>query len=142
MQKRNWKSIALTVASVLALGIVVLAIHIWWVMKPHPDARTRVMARIDINQPIQQADSNKITAWLYRQKGVDRAVVNPKAGIVIFTYAALKNDGDVLTQEFRQELAYSHAVRIKPTESEIANGCPVTGASFTYKAYAFMSHIF
>ncbi len=34
MQKRNWKSIALTVASVLVLGIVVLAIHIWWVMKP------------------------------------------------------------------------------------------------------------
>jgi len=78
MQKRNWKSIALTVASVLAVGIVVLAVHIWWVMKPRPDVKTRIMARIDI----------------------------------------------------------------KPTESEIANGCPVAGASFAYKAYAFMSHIF
>lgn len=142
MQKRNWKSIALTVAAVFVLGIVVLAVHIWWVMKPRPDAGTRIMARIDINQPASEADAGKITDWLYRQKGVDRAVVSPKTGIVIFTYAPLKNDGDVLTQEFRRDLGFSHAVRIKPTESEIANGCPVAGASFAYKAYAFMSHIF
>ncbi len=100
------------------------------------------MARIDINQPMGQADADKITAWLYRQKGVDRAVVSPKPGIVLFTYAPLKNDGDVITQEFRKDLAFSHAVRIKPTESEIANGCPVQGASFAYKAYNFMTHIF
>lgn len=142
MQKRNWKSIALTVGSVLVLGIVVLAIHIWWVMRPHPDARTRIMARIDINQPIREADAGKITAWLYQQEGVDRAVVSPKTGIVIFTYAPLMNDGDVITRDFRRDLAFSHAVRIKPTESEIANGCPMAGASFAYKAYAFMSHIF
>ncbi len=126
----------------LVLGIVVLAIHIWWVMRPHPNARTRIMARIDINQPIREADAGKVTAWLYQQKGVDRAVVSPKTGIVIFTYAPLMNDGDVITQSFRRDLAFSHAVRIKPTESEIANGCPVAGASFAYKAYAFMSHIF
>jgi hypothetical protein len=142
MQKRTWKKIALTATAVVVFGTVVLAVHIWWVMRPRIDATTRIMARIDIRQPIQKADADRITAWLYQQKGVDHVLVNPQTEIAIFTYAPVKNNGDVIAQEFRQELSYPHATRNKPTESEMAMGCPVAGASLAYKVYKFMNNIF
>ena len=142
MQKRTWKKIALTATAVVVFGTVVLAVHIWWVMRPRIDATTRIMARIDIRQPIQKADADRITAWLYQQKGVDHVLVNPQTEIAIFTYAPVKNNGDVIAQEFRQDLPYPHATRNKPTESEMAMGCPVAGASLAYKVYKFMNNIF
>ncbi len=142
MLKRKWKRIAITAGSVLVLGIVVLAFHIWWVMRPRVDATTRIMARIDIHQPICPADADRITAWLYKQKGVDHVLVNAKADIAIFTYSPLQNNANVITRQFRQDLAYGNAVRIVPSESEMAMGCPVAASSFAYKAYKVMTHIF
>jgi hypothetical protein len=142
MLKRKWKRIAITAGSVLVSGIVVLAFHIWWVMRPRVDATTRIMARIDIHQPILPADAGRITAWLCQLKGVDHVLVNPNVDIAIFTYSPLQNDASTITQRFRQELAYGNAVRIMPSESEMAVGCPVAASSFAYKAYKFMSHIF
>jgi hypothetical protein len=142
MLKRKWKKIAITAGSVLVFGIVVLAFHIWWVMKPRVDATTRIMARIDIHQPILPAEADRITAWLYQQKGVDHVVVNQKVDIAIFTYSPLQNNGNVIADAFRRDLAYSGAVRVMPSESEMASGCPVAATSFAYKAYKFMSHIF
>ena len=142
MKKRTWKKIALTAAAVMVLGTVVLAFHIWWVMRPRIDSSTRIMARIDLNQPVQQADANRITAWLYQQKGVDHVLVNPQSRIAIFTYAPVKNNGDAIAAAFRQQLSYPNATRNKPTESEMAMGCPVAGASVAYKVYKFVDHIF
>jgi hypothetical protein len=142
MRKRKWKRIAITAGSVLVLGIVVLAFHIWWVMRPRVDATTRIMARIDIRQPIDPAGAERITAWLYRQKGVEHVLVNPKVGIAIFTYAPLTTDGNTITREFKQDLAYNDAVRVMPGADQMAMGCPVAATSFAYKAYKFMSHIF
>jgi hypothetical protein len=142
MQKRKWKRIAITAGSVLVLGIVVLAFHIWWVMRPRVDATTRIMARIDIHQPILPADASRITAWLYQQKGVDHVLVNPKVDIAVFTYSPLQNNANTITQQFRQELAYSSAARVIPSEREMAMGCPVAASSFAYKAYKFISHLF
>ena len=142
MRKRKWKRIAITAGSVLVLGTVVLAFHIWWVMRPRVDATTRIMARIDIRQPIDPAGAERITAWLYQQKGVEHVLVNPKVGIAVFTYSPLQNNANVITQQFRQELAYSGAARVMPSETEMAMGCPVAATSFAYKAYKFMTHIF
>jgi len=142
MRKRKWKRIAITAGSVLVLGTVVLAFHIWWVMRPRVDATTRIMARIDIRQQIDPAGAERITAWLYRQKGVEHVLVNPKVGIAVFTYSPLQNNANVITQQFRQELAYSGAARVMPSETEMAMGCPVAATSFAYKAYKFMTHIF
>jgi hypothetical protein len=142
MLKRKWKRIAITAGSVLVLGIVVLGFHIWWVMRPRVDATTRIMARIDIHQPILPADADRITAWLYQQKGVDHVLVNPKVDIAVFTYSPLQNNANTITQQFRQELAYGSAARVVPSETEMAMGCPVATTSFAYKAYKFMSHIF
>ena len=142
MRKRKWKRIAITAGSVLVLGTVVLAFHIWWVMRPRVDATTRIMARIDIRQQIDPAGAERITAWLYRQKGVEHVLVNPKVGIAVFSYSPLQNNAIVITQQFRQELAYSGAARVMPSETEMAMGCPVAATSFAYKAYKFMTHIF
>ena len=142
MQKRTWKRIAITAASVLVLGIVVLAFHIWWVMRPRIDASTRIMARIDVNQPIAQPDADRITAWLYQQKGVEHVLVNRNVGIAVFTFAPVRNNGDQIAQAFRKELAYEHAVRIKPTAEDLAGGCPVAGSSLAYKVYKFVDHLF
>jgi hypothetical protein len=142
MLKRKWKRIAITAGSVLVLGIVVLAFHIWWVMRPRVDATTRIMARIDIHQPILPADAGRITAWLYQQKGVDHVLVNPNVDIAVFTYSPLQNNANRITQRFRQELAYSSATRVIPGEREMAMGCPVAAGSFAYKAYKFMTQIF
>ena len=142
MKKRTWKKIALTAAAVVVLGTVVLAVHIWWVMRPRIDASTRIMARIDVRQTMQQADADRITAWLYRQKGVDHVLVNPRTEIAIFTYAPVLNNGDVIAGDFRRQLSYPQASRIKPTEGELAMGCPVAGASLAYKVYKFIDNIF
>ena len=142
MKKRTWKKIALTAASVVVLGTVVLAVHIWWVMRPRMDATTRIMARIDIKQPIGEADAQRITAWLYQQTGVDHVLVRPQCLIAVFTYYPVKNDANVIARAFRQELPYSHATSNVPTESEMAMGCPVAGASLAYKVYKFIDHIF
>lgn len=142
MQKRTWKRIVLTAVAVTGTGIVVLAFHIWWVMRPRVDAKTRVMARIDLHQPIRAADADQITAWLYRQKGVDHVFVNPQNEITLFTYSPLQNNANTITQNFCRQLDYPHAVRIVPSEAEMAMGCPVAGASLAYKVYRFVNHIF
>lgn len=124
MQKRTWKRIALGVLSVFLLGVVVLAVHLWWVMNPHPDASSRVMERIDLRQSIGRPQADAITAWLYKQKGVDHVLVNAKAAIAIFTFSPLQNDGNRIAADFRRELSYPSAQRILPTKKEMAGGCP------------------
>ena len=124
MRKRKWKRIALGVLSVFLLGVVVLAVHIWWVTRPRIDASTRIMERIDVKQSIGQADADRITAWLYQQKGVDHVLVNPRSAIAIFTFAPVKNDGNRIAAEFVSQLPYKGASRYLPAASEMRGGCP------------------
>jgi hypothetical protein len=142
MKKRTLKRIALTVLSVFVLLAGVLVVHIYVVTRPRVDANTRVMARIDIQQPITPVDADKITAWLYQQKGVDHVMVNQQSATAIFTYAPIKNDGSRITQDFKASLPYSKAERYVPTEEEMKNGCPVASNSFTYKLVSYVKHIF
>ena len=128
MQKRKWKRIALTILSVMVLGVVVLAVHIYVVTRPRVDATTRILARIDIKQDIDQADAEKITAWLYRQKGVDHVMVNPQTDIAIFSFAPLQNDADRIVADFTRQMPYK-ALRYKPSAEEMKSGCPVAANS-------------
>ena len=124
MQKRTWKRIALGVLSALLVGVVVLAVHIWWVTRPHIDGSSRVLARIDIRQPMGQADADRITAWLYRQKGVDHVLVNPQSAIAIFSFSPLQNDGNRIAADLSNELPYKAAKRVMPSPEELKSGCP------------------
>ena len=141
MQKRKWKRIALTVLGIFVLGVIVLAVHIYVVTRPRVDASTRIMARIDIKQDIDQTDADKITAWLYRQKGVDHVLVNPQSDIVIFSFAPVQNDANRIVAGFKKEMPY-RAERYMPTAEEMKGGCPVAKTSVSYKVYAFIKNIF
>ncbi len=142
MQKRTLKRIALSVLSVFVLLIVVLCVHVYMVIRPRVDASTRIMARIDIKQPIDQNDVNKITTWLYQQKGVDHVVVYPQSETAIFTYAPVQNDANRIAQDFKAALPYGKAERYMPSERELKSGCPVGPGSFAYTLYTTVKNIF
>lgn len=120
--------------------VVLLAVHIWWVYRPMADAHTRVMARIDIGQPVSQGDAANISAWMYRQKGVDHVLVNPQTRIVVFTFSPLQTSGNAVAQNFSAQL-HLKAGRFMPTQSDLASSCPVAGSSVYYKVYKFIDHI-
>ena len=142
MKKRTLKRIALTVLSVFLFLVLVLAVHIYIVTRPKaPDAHTRVMARIDIHQPLTQQDADRITTWLYQQKGIDHVLVNPQTDIAVFTFFPVKTNATDIVSHFKSELPYK-ADRYLPTAEEMKGGCPVMAGSFTYKISALFRHIF
>ncbi|MBS1687654.1 MAG: hypothetical protein JSS96_02935 [Bacteroidetes bacterium] len=142
MKKGLFKKILLTTGSVFVLLAGILCIHIYMVTRPKaPYAHTRAMARIDFKQDISTDDANKITAWMYQQKGVDHVLYNPASKILVFTFAPLSTTADQIVNNMRSSLNYN-AVRFVPTEKDLKSGCPVAATSFTYKAYSFFKHIF
>ena len=56
---------------------LVLVVHIYPATRPdYKKEQERVMASIDIKQDIAPDDAEKITTWLYMQKGVDHVLCN------------------------------------------------------------------
>src|SRR5579863_7840119 len=107
MTKRKWKKIALWGGGVFAGLVVILMAHIWWVTRPHIDAGTRVMARIDLHQRVDGQEVGRIKAWLYGQPGVSYVLVNPTSEIAVFAFAPLQNDGNRIVRDFRAQLGYA-----------------------------------
>ncbi|HWD90632.1 MAG TPA: hypothetical protein VG367_21050 [Mucilaginibacter sp.] len=140
MRTRTIKKIAIWSVATLLFLVVVTAVHIWWAYHPRVDANTKVMARIDIKQPVGRADAGRISAWLYHQKGVDHVLVNPDTRIVVFTFYPVKASGNEIVKNFKAELHYN-AYRYIPTQKALASSCPVAGSSFYYKVYKFIDHI-
>jgi len=129
--------------AVLAGLILLLAIHIYIVTRPGtPDASTRVMARIDVHQPLTAAESAAVTTWLYRQHGVDHVLCNPKTGIVVFTYSPLKGNANDIAASFKDQLHYPNSSRYIPTDKELEGGCPVASSSGMYKFIASIKKLF
>jgi hypothetical protein len=142
MKKKTWKPVALAALSVLGLSILVLAVHIYVVTRPRPaDAGTRAMARIDILQPVTQADADRITAWLYGQKGVDHVLVNPKTDIAVFTFFPIQTTADRIVSDFKESLPY-RAERYVPDAAALKGGCPVASSSAIYRIYSWFKQIF
>jgi hypothetical protein len=119
------KKIVLIVAVVAGILGVTLAVHVYLATRPHIDARTRYMARIDLHQPIDQTDAEKIRIWLLQQKGVDRVLVNPRWSTAVFTYVPLTTDVNGIVQALKTSLPYSNAVRYLPTKEQMKRACPV-----------------
>jgi hypothetical protein len=127
MQKRTWRRIALAALGLFMLGMIVLAIHIYVVTRPRVDTNTRVMVRIDLGQDIGQADADRITAWLYQQKGVDHVLVSPQSDIAIFTFAPVMNNANRIVGDLRAQTSYRRALRYMPSKKEMQGSCPVGG---------------
>jgi hypothetical protein len=125
MKKISLKKILLGTVSIFLLLAFILAVHIYIVTRPKaPDEHTRIMARIDIRQDINQDDSSKITTWLYQQKGIDHVLVNPKSDIVIFTFFPVKTTADRIVRDFKSNFNYK-AERFVPSAADLHSGCPV-----------------
>lgn len=142
MKKKTFKKIILWTVSSFLFLVLALAIHIYWVTRPKaPDNNTRIMARLDVKQPITQADADKIASWLYQQKGIDHVLVNPKTDIVVFTFFPIETSGNKIVKDFQLQLPYK-ANRYVPTEAELQSGCPVASTSISYKVYNYFKNNF
>jgi len=141
MKKKIWKTIIISF-SVAFILFTVLCIHIYVMMKPKPaDASTIAMARIDLHQNINQQDANKISTWLYNQKGVQHVLCNPQTKKIVFSFYPAKVSADNLTAALSSSLHYS-AVRFKPSEKDMMAGCPMAASSFNYSIYNFIKNTF
>lgn len=142
MKKSQLKKIMKWTLASFTVLVLVLCIHIYWVTRPKaPDAHTIVMARIDFKQSLTQADASNITAWLYAQHGVSHVLCNPTTRIAVFTFFPIQNSANKIISGLVADTHYK-AVRFMPSEEDMKAGCPVAATSFTYKAYAFVKHIF
>jgi hypothetical protein len=142
MKKISGKKILLGTLSVFLLFVLILSVHIYIVTRPKaPDEHTRIMARIDIKQDINQGDADKIATWLYQQKGIDHVLVNPQSDIVIFTFFPIKTTADRIVHDFKSYFPYK-AERFVPSAADLQSGCPMASTSKTYKIYNFLKNIF
>jgi hypothetical protein len=98
------------------------------------------MARIDIKQPLNQDQANKIAVWMYHQKGIDHVLVNPQTRIVIFTFFPVKTSGKQIASDFKKTFSLK-ADRFIPTAQDLKQSCPMAASSVTYKVYQFIAHI-
>ena len=141
MKRIPVKKILIWSASVFSVLLLVLAVHIYMVTRPKaPDAYTRIMARIDIKQQISASDAQKITAWMYQQKGIDHVLCNSESAILVFTFSPLQTNADKVLTDFRSDL-HLPAYRVVPTAAEMKSGCPVSSRSLSYKAYTVIKKI-
>ncbi len=139
MKKKIIKTLLYTFGTLLFL-VLVLAVHIYYVYRPSASQYTRVMARIDIKQPITPADANQITSFMAHEKGIDHVLVNPQTSIVVFTFFPLKNSGNQIVSDFKAHFPYK-ADRFMPTADNLKHSCPVAASSSTYKIYKFIANI-
>jgi hypothetical protein len=141
MKKKSILRILLWTGAAMLSLVLILSVHIYLVMRPKaPDASTRIMARIDIHQPLTEEASATITNWLYAQKGVDHVLCNPKTSIVVFTYSPLQANANTIAANFKEQLNYHNSVRYIPTEKELQGSCPVASASPMYRLYSSIKH--
>lgn len=141
MKRKPLTRILLWTGGIFVCLVLVLAVHIYLVTRPHADAHTRVMARIDIKQPISPAEADNIKGWMYRQPGIDHVMVNPENNIVIFTFYPVKTNGNTIVSNFKTAFNYP-AERFMPSEEEMAKGCPAMAQGFTAKLHGIISSIF
>lgn len=141
MKKKTFKKILLTGGAVLMLLCITLAVHIYLVTRPKPvNEKTVFMARVDFHQDISQEDASKITAWLYRQQGVDHVLCNPESDIAVFTYRPARADADDIAQRLTADLHYN-GQRFLPSKEQLKTGCPVAVNSFAYKLVKYFKNI-
>jgi len=138
--KKTIKEILLYGGATFLFLAVVLAFHIYYYYRPAPDASTRVMARIDIKQQINQDEANKIKSWMFHQKGIDHVLVNPQTSIVIFTFYPVKTTGDQVVKSFKSNFNLK-AERFIPSDAQLKSGCPMASSSFAYKVYKLVAKI-
>lgn len=141
MKKIGFRKIAYITASITLTLTIVLIIHIFLVTRPDANKeQKRVMARIDFKQDIAAADAEKITAWLYMQKGVDHVLCNDATNIAVFTFSPEMNNANNIISLLISSTKYK-AERYIPSQDDMRSGCPVVVGSITDKVYNMFRHM-
>lgn len=119
------------VGGTLVCLILILAVHVYLVTRPKaPDAHTRIMARMDMQQPLTNEEGEQVKTWLYAQQGVDHVLVNAQAGIAVFTYSPLlANANEIISR------CQFTATRFMPSAADMKKGCPAMAETFMGKVY-------
>jgi hypothetical protein len=139
--KKKLKGVLFTISTVLGLLLIVLVIHIYMVTKPRVDANTRVLARVDFKQDINEQDAVVIYNWLTQQNGIDRVMCNVASNNVVFSYAPAVANGNAIISSLTTDLHYK-AARYLPNDADMQKGCPVAETSASYRVYNFIKNIF
>jgi len=125
MKNKLVKKAAISSGIIFLVLVAVLGVHIYVVTRPHPiDPRAVAMARIDIKQPIDKADADKIVSYLDAQPGVSHVLVNPQTDIVVFSFFPARASADQIVRNFKAAMDYK-AERFVPTRSELRGACPM-----------------
>jgi len=139
--KRNIKKAVGIGTGVIALLVVVLAVHIYLVTRPKADEHTVALARIDIGNDINEADAAKISGWLSQQEGVSHVLCNPESNIVVFTFQPIKADANDIAGRFASTFHYN-AKRHLPSREEMGAGCPAFAGGWSGRITTLVSSIF
>jgi hypothetical protein len=143
MKKKTIKRTLLATGAIFMCLVLVLCVHVYLMTRPKaPDAKTVVLARIDLRQPVTPQQAADITAWMYRQKGVNHAMCSATMDNVVFTYKAIENNADDITAAFKAATGFANAARYIPTEKDLQGSCPVASTSVTYKLCSYFRHLF
>ena len=139
MKGKLIKKVAISAGIISLLLVAVLGVHIYVVTRPKPVDPTLVaMARIDIKQPIDQTDADKIVSYLDAQPGVSHVLVNPKTDIVVFTFYPTRTTANQIVQNFKSAFDYK-AERYVPAKSDIHGACPM---GYGGGSTSFLSKVF
>ena len=130
-------------AGLVFLGLILLlGVHIYLALRTKaPDSSTRIMARIDIREPITENDVPIITRWMYQQVGVDHVLVNPLSRIVVFTFSPMHTNADRIATAFQSALPYTSS-RFKPSTEILRQGCPAMASSISDRIRRLFKQIF
>lgn len=125
MRNKWLKRILVAIGSVVFLLVITLVVHLYVVKASKaPDANTRIMARMDFGQDINAEDADKITTWLYQQKGIDHVLCNAATDIAVFSFYPVQTSADKVINDFKQNFDYK-AERFLPSQDDLKKGCPV-----------------
>lgn len=123
--KLTWKKLLISAGVLLLAATTVLAVHIYQVTRPQiTDAERIVMARVDFQQDISPDDANKITEWLYANKGVHHVLCNAETNIAVFTFYPAQTDANNIIADLKKVGNYK-AERYLPSATAMKSGCPV-----------------
>lgn len=123
--KLTWKKLLISAGVLLLAATTVLAVHIYQVTRPQiTDAERIVMARVDFQQDISLDDANKITEWLYANKGVHHVLCNAETNIAVFTFYPEQTDANNIIADLKKAGNYK-AERYLPSTAAMKTGCPV-----------------
>ncbi len=140
--KKYITRISISVLSLLLVGVITLAIHLYLVT---PSEETHhqnwQLSRIDFEEPITDEKALEIHQALKSIDGIKATSINRDYRNVIYSYETSKLDANAVYAEFMTKGNFNAKAHPAP-DLDNAGGCPVIDrSSLTYKISALIKKI-